>query len=112
MRVITTQEGAGFLVDETIWRAWVAGEHIRVRLPHAVHSPSLAWEDCMKVMEINMMNPPRWKSMGEWSTQRRFKCIEKDQNFTKNLDDVDCSKKIFRSIPDCEEFMESGEAVW
>jgi hypothetical protein len=82
----TIQEGDEFDVDEKVWRGWTAGDPLRVRLPHATHTPALDWETAGKFWELNPKKPPKFPSITETSNRRRIKGVEKDQSFTSERD--------------------------
>ena len=108
----TLQESGSFDLDDKIFSAWTAGEGIRCRLPHAVHTPALAWPSTGKFWEINVKKTFRSKFITEASMYRRIIGIEKDATFTVDQEKMDADLKSFEAVPDLEERIASGDAVW
>ena len=92
-RIIVTQEASGITIDETVWKAYTAGDCITVRLPHAIHSPSPSFAHTAKLIELNTQNLPWLTSIAEKSVQRRIKGVEKTQAFANDHSSIDCQNK-------------------
>ena len=110
--VCTVREADAFELDEKLCKTWTAGDGIACRLPHAVHTPMLAWGTTGKFWEINTASTPKIRSVTESSFARRIRAVEKTATFTADPDKVDARKKCFLADGKLEEKASSPHAVW
>ena len=108
----TIREADGFELDEKKSCSWTAGEPLACRLPYAVHTPMLSWEKTAKFWEMNRAKTPKIPSVSERSFQRRIIGIEKSCTFTVDGQEEDAASKVFKSDPNLEDMLDSGDAVW
>ena len=113
-RFLTVQEcNSGSLLQESIFKTFVAGEKLPCRPNYGKSTDYFSWEYCAKVWEMNNCTPringnsDDVSSLKSWT--RRLIVCNMESSFSSNSSETDIQNRVFSEDTNLRKFLQSEE---